>query len=94
MEYQVNESVPNLVEEFDLFIKGGSLGVAPTLPGLPGSISSVADTAKGEFLVSPILSSLDISIIAPTGSLTAGQMYFLTCSVSVVEYLVVKPSTV
>ena len=47
MEYHVNESVLAIVEEFDLFIKGGSLGVAPTLPGLPGSISNVADTAKG-----------------------------------------------
>ena len=36
---------------------------------------------------------LNVSITA-TGSLTAGQTYSLTCSVSVVEYLVVQPSIV
>ena len=48
VEYRVNESVLALVEEFDLFVKGGSLGVSPTLPGLPGSLSSTAVTARGE----------------------------------------------
>ena len=48
MEYHINESVPTLVQDFDFFVKGGSLGVAPILPSLPGSISSFADTAKGE----------------------------------------------
>ena len=48
VEYHVNESLA-LVDEFSLFVKGGSLGVSPTLYyGLPGSISSEAVTAKGE----------------------------------------------
>ena len=47
MEYRVNESVQALVNEFGLFVKGGSLNVEPTLSGLPGSISSVAVTARG-----------------------------------------------
>ena len=45
----MNESTIALVQEFGFFVKGGSLGVAPTLAGLPGSISSVAHTAKCEF---------------------------------------------
>ena len=49
MEYHVNESVQALVDEFSLFVKGGLLGVDPTLSGLPGSISSVAVTARGGF---------------------------------------------
>ena len=49
MEYRVNESVQALVNEFGLFVKGGSLNVEPTLSGLPGSISSVAVTARGGF---------------------------------------------
>ena len=48
VEYHVNESVLALVSEFYLFVKGGSLGVSPTLSGLPGSLSSVAVTARGE----------------------------------------------
>ena len=48
MEYRTNESVLALVEEFNLFVKGGSLGVSPTLSGLPGSLSSTALTARGE----------------------------------------------
>ena len=48
MEHHVNEDDIVLVEEFHLFVKGGSLGVAPTLPELPGSINSVAVTAKCE----------------------------------------------
>lgn len=48
MEYRVNESVLALVDEFDLFVKGGSLGIDPTLSGLPGSLTSVAVTARGE----------------------------------------------
>ena len=48
MEYRVNESFSALVEEFDLFVKGGSLGVSPTLSGLPGSLGSEAVTARGE----------------------------------------------
>ena len=47
VEYRVNESLA-LVDEFSLFVKGGTLGVSPTLSGLPGSISSEAVTAKGE----------------------------------------------
>ena len=47
MEYHVNESV-FVVEEFDLFVKGASLGVSPTLSGLPGSLGSTAVTARGE----------------------------------------------
>ena len=42
---------------------------------------------------SPALPSPTVSITA-TGSLTAGQTYSLTCSVSVVEHLVVQPSIV
>ena len=38
MVYHVNESALALGGEFSLFVKGGSLGVAPTLSGLPGSI--------------------------------------------------------
>ena len=49
MEYHVNESDMVLVDEFSLFVKGESLGVEPTLPGLPGTIGSVAVTAKGWF---------------------------------------------
>jgi len=56
VEYHVNESDLVLVDEFSLFVKGGSLNVEPTLPGLPGSIRSVAVTAKG---------GLDGSIICP-----------------------------
>ena len=48
MEYHIKEDALTLVQEFDLFVKGGSLGVVPTLPGLPGSINSVADTARGK----------------------------------------------
>ena len=48
MEYHVNESVPALRDKFKLFVKGGSLGVDPTLSGLPGSLSSVNITARGE----------------------------------------------
>ena len=48
MEYRVNESVM-VLDEFRLFVKGGSLGTAPTLSGLPGSIRSDAVTAKGGF---------------------------------------------
>ena len=44
----MNESVLALVDEFHLFVKGASLGVSPTLPGLPGSLSDVAVTARGE----------------------------------------------
>ena len=51
MEYRVNESVLALVEEFHLFVKGGSLGVSPTLSGLPGSLGSEAVTARGELLI-------------------------------------------
>ena len=49
MEYRVNEGVLALVDEFSIFVKGGSLGTAPTLSGLPGSIRSDAVTAKGGF---------------------------------------------
>ena len=42
---------------------------------------------------SPVLPSPNVSITA-AGSLTAGQTYSLTCSVSVVEHLVVQPSIV
>ena len=42
---------------------------------------------------SPALPSPTVSITA-AGSLTAGQTYSLTCSVSVVEHLVVQPSIV
>jgi len=48
VEYRTNESVLALVEDFKMFVKGETLGVQPTLPGLPGSISSVAVTARGE----------------------------------------------
>ena len=44
----MNESVLALVDEFNLFVKGGSLGFSPTLPGLPGSLDSAAVTARGE----------------------------------------------
>ena len=53
MEYHVDESVLALVGNFSLFVKGGSLGIAPTLSGLPGSIGNVAITARGELCGSP-----------------------------------------
>jgi len=37
-----------LVEEFALFVKGGSLGVNPTLSRLPASLGSTTATARGE----------------------------------------------
>ena len=69
MEYHVNESDLVLVGEFSLFVKGESLNVEPTLPGLPGSIRSVAVTAKG---------GLDGSIICsatPYHQFVASDMY-------------------
>ena len=48
-EYRTNESVLALVDDFQLFVKGGSLGVAPTLSGLPGSLTAESVTALGEF---------------------------------------------
>ena len=47
-EYRTNETVLALVDEFKLFVKGESLGVTSTLPGLPGSLASTAITATGE----------------------------------------------
>ena len=47
-EYRTNETVLVLVDEFKFFVKGESLGVASTLPGLPGSLASTAITATGE----------------------------------------------
>ena len=48
-EYRNNESVLALVDDFQLFVKGESLGVAPTLSGLPGSLVAESVTALGEF---------------------------------------------
>jgi len=45
------------------------------------------------YVLPPALPSPTVSITA-AGSLTAGQTYSLTCSVSVVEHLVVQPSIV
>ena len=44
----MNENILAIVDEFHLFVKGGSLGVYATLSGLPGSLSSTAVTARGE----------------------------------------------
>ena len=69
MEYHVNESDLVLIGEFSLFVKGESLNVEPTLSGLPGSIRSVAVTAKG---------GLDGSIICsvtPYHQFVASDMY-------------------
>ena len=49
MEYRTNETVLTVVDEFKLFVKGESLGVASTLSGLPGSLASTAITATGEY---------------------------------------------
>ena len=48
VEYYTNESVLALVQEFRMFVKGETLGVQPILSGLPGSIGSVAVTARGK----------------------------------------------
>ena len=47
-EYRLNESVLAFVDEFKMFVKGGSLGVRSTPGGLPGSLDSVDITARGE----------------------------------------------
>lgn len=49
--YKVNESAPAIVDEFKLFVKGESLGLAHTPPRLPGLLRSISDTAMGECLV-------------------------------------------